>query len=407
MRNKDLHDNKHLTLENRKVIEESLDNNEKLKYIAFITNKDDRTISKEIERNRELTDYSKKRLAWNKEFKDFSSCKKLEKYPFVCNGCSKKHSCFIDHYYYDSKNAQIRYEHILTSSRQGIDLTNSELIELDALIKDGTKKGQSIYAICESNKDKISKSPNTIYSYVEKGILSTSPIDLRRATKMKPRIKSNKYSKTKDERNAYINRTIDNYYNYLINNPGTIPVQMDTVEGSSNSTKFLFTIHIPLLHFMFIFLINSQTSNEIKRVLDEIEYRIGLDNFRKIFGVILTDRGKEFLDPDSFELSIDGVSKRTNIFYCDPMVSNQKSEIEKNHTLIRYVIPKGSFMDNYTDNNILLLTSTINSYKRKEIGGKCPYDLFSLFYDEDILTRLFIDKVEPNDINLTPSLLTK
>ena len=113
------------------------------------------------------------------------------------------------------------------------------------------------------------------------------------------------------------------------------------------------------------------------------------------------------MDPDSFELSIDNVTKRTNIFYCDPMASNQKPEIERNHVLLRYVIPKGSFMENYTTNNILMLTSMINSYPRKELGGKTPYDMFSLFYGEDILLKLFIDKVEPNDINLTPSLLLK
>lgn len=33
------------------------------------------------------------------------------------------------------------------------------------------------------------------------------------------------------------------------------------------------------------------------------------------------------------------------MFYCDPMNSNQKSECEKNHEFIRYVIPKGKTMD--------------------------------------------------------------
>ena len=102
------------------------------------------------------------------------------------------------------------------------------------------------------------------------------------------------------------------------------------------------------------------------------------------------------MDPLSFETSIDSKTKRTNIFYCDALQSNQKGAAEKNHTIIRYVIPKGSYMDVYNENHILILACHMNSYVRKELGGKTPYDLMTMYYGEDVILRLFRTKSEYN-----------
>lgn len=401
------HDYKHLTLKQREIIESSLKDGLKLVQISLIIDKDERTISKEIKRNRTVSEFDRKRSAYNKVLKEIEPCTRINKYPFTCDICKRKFGCLLDHFYYNAKSAQIKYENTLIESRKGVDLTNDEFKTLNELVKNGTDKGQSIYAICEANKAVIHKTPSTIYSYVSKGLLSTTPIDLRRSVKLKPRIKSGKYIKTAKDRAIYINRKIENYYEYIISNPGVMPVQMDTVEGIKNSTKYLLTIHFVVFHFMLVYLINSQTSNEVKRILDDIESKIGLDSFKRLFPLILTDRGKEFMDPDSFETSIDSKTKRTQIFYCDALQSNQKGAAEKNHTIIRYVIPKGSYMDIYNDNQILLLTCHMNSYVRKELGGKTPYDLMIAYFGEDIIKKLFIEKVDPEEVNLTPSLLVK
>ena len=393
MRN-EVHDYKHLSFKQRKIIEDCLKEGLKLVEIAIIVEKDERTISKEIKRNRTLVDYYKKRYFLNKEKSELVPCKKIERFPFTCDSCDKKARCILDHFYYDSRNAQSKYESTLVESRKGIDLTKDEFKCLDEIVKDGTLKGKSIYAIYETNKDKIVKSVSTIYGYVTKGILSTTPLDLRRCARLKPRIKSEKYRKNSKEKLIYENRKMDDYYSFICNDPGVMPVQMDTVEGSENSTKYLLTIHFVVFHFMLIYLINSQTPTEVKRVLDDIESKIGINDFRRLFPCILTDRGKEFMDPLSFETSIDSKTKRTNIFYCDALQSNQKGAAEKNHTIIRYVIPKGSYMDVYNSNQILLLSCHMNSYVRKELGGKTPYDLMTMYYGEDVILRLFIEKVQ-------------
>ncbi|MBQ0032467.1 MAG: hypothetical protein KBT68_06670 [bacterium] len=46
----------------------------------------------------------------------------------------------------------------------------------------------------------------------------------------------------------------------------------------------------------------------------------------KLFPVILTDRGTEFSNPSRIEFDKDG-KRRTRVFFCDPMNSNQKSHL--------------------------------------------------------------------------------
>ncbi len=84
-------------------------------------------------------------------------------------------------------------------------------------------------------------------------------------------------------------------------------------------------------------------------------------DFYEIFPVILTDNGGEFARVDDIEMDVRGESK---LFFCDPNRSDQKGRIEKNHTLIRDILPKGTSFDNLTQDDINLVCSHVNSVKR-------------------------------------------
>lgn len=49
----------------------------------------------------------------------------------------------------------------------------------------------------------------------------------------------------------------------------------------------------------------------------------------------------------------------------------------------------------------------INSYRRKKLNGKSPYEAFSFYYGEDLAERLRCHEVAAKDINLTARLLKK
>ena len=77
---------------------------------------------------------------------------------------------------------------------------------------------------------------------------------------------------------------------------------------------------------------------------------------------------------------------RTSMFYCDPMQSGQKGRLEKNHEYIRYVIPKGTSLNPFTQDDMTLLMNHINSTKRPGLGNKSPYELIT--DDDDDMHRL-------------------
>lgn len=56
-------------------------------------------------------------------------------------------------------------------------------------------------------------------------------------------------------------------------------------------------------------------------------------------------------------------------------VEGKKGAIEKNHEFIRYIIPKGTSMDNLTQNDIDLMINHINSLTRPSLNNATPYDL--------------------------------
>ena len=74
-------------------------------------------------------------------------------------------------------------------------------------------------------------------------------------------------------------------------------------------------------------------------VFERLEATLGHDLFAKLFPLILTDNGSEFLNAEALENIGFGMA-RTKLSYCNPQASYQNGAIEKNHTYIRLFLPK-------------------------------------------------------------------
>ena len=59
----------------------------------------------------------------------------------------------------------------------------------------------------------------------------------------------------------------------------------------------------------------------------------------------------------------------------------------------------------YLDINRMM--NHINSYKRKKLNNRSPYETFSFYHGEDVLHKLGCEPVAAGDILLKPSLLKK
>ena len=99
------------------------------------------------------------------------------------------------------------------------------------------------------------------------------------------------------------------------------------------------------------------------------------------------------------------------MFYCNAYASCQKAHVERNHEFIRLVLPKGTSytepapFDGLTQRGVSLMMSHVNSYVRRGLGNKTPYDLFAREYGEDVAALFGISRIAANDVTLRPSLL--
>ena len=188
--------------------------------------------------------------------------------------------------------------------------------------------------------------------------------------------------------------------------------EMDTVKGVRESGKRLLTMIFRKNNVMLLFLMPDGKAESVKRVLDYLETGLGIDVFRRLFPVILTDNGSEFKKVDELELTLDEdgfLVYRTSLYYCDPMASWQKGCIEKNHEFIRYAVPKGKSLNPYTQEDMTLLMNHINSVKRPGLGNKSPYELVEED-DEDfksLMSLLKMHLIPPDEVHLMPDLFVK
>ena len=89
---------------------------------------------------------------------------------------------------------------------------------------------------------------------------------------------------------------------------------MDTVEGSKkDGSKVLLTMLFCNCSLMLIFLLDDKTPHSVITVFDWLTEQLGVEMFRELFPLILTDNGVEFQNPERLECDAYG-EKRTQIF---------------------------------------------------------------------------------------------
>ena len=380
---------KHLTLSDRNDIQLGLERSETFKAIGQSILKDPTTVSKEVKRNRQVRESTCHNLP----------CPLLDKAPFVCNGCPKRRqNCGYKKIFYLAKQAQKQYEQTLGEAREGTPLNSKTFWDMDKVISDGVKKGQHIYHILKTHNLDVSSS--TVYRHIRKGYLSIAPIDLARAVKFKERRKSKLPSIPKEAKKG---RSYEDFQNYLALNQLDSWLEMDTVMGRMGG-KVLLTFNLSFCNFIFARLLDNKTALEVTKHLYDIKNTLHQadKDFFQLFPVILTDNGGEFARVDDIEMDVRGESK---LFFCNPNRSDQKGRIEKNHTLIRDILPKGTSFDNLTQEDINLVCSHVNSVKRAALNGKSAYELFAFTYGEEIPKLLGISKIPAEDVCQSSKLL--
>ena len=332
------------------------------------------------------------------------SCKDRDRNIGACNNCSKLKSCNLDKYFYIADEAQKKYEYTLRDSRQGVNLSSSELIELAHIICPLIKKGQSIYTIL-NNHPEIELCEKTIYNYIEMGLFKdwgVTNATLKR--KVKRRI-SKKYNlKKRKEPTDYEGRTYTDYLEYKKQNPYVPTTEMDTIYNFQ-SGPYIQTFIFENTSFMIGILHSKKTADSMSEALNKIQEILTDKEYNSLFALLLTDKGTEFAKPQQFEINMKTGEIRSKIFYCDPQQSSQKPLVENNHNFVREILPNGQAWNNLTQEKVNLMFSHINSTPRESLGNKTPYEIFTFIYGKELADKLGIQKIVKDEVNTTPRLL--
>ena len=416
--------NLHLTVQERIIIEKGIENGSTKAAIALTIGKDKSTVGKEIKKHRELVHKSSykincanmKNCSHNHvcdncaDFKPFT-CNRRDRSPGACNGCSKYTHCRYDKYRYKADFSHKKYREDLVDSRTGINMSYEECKAMADIIVPLIKAGHSPYHIV-TNHPELNISEKTLYNYIENGIFrefGLLDIDLRIKTKRKITKKaSNKYKKREDKK--YLNgRTYDDFINYTAENKNLSVVEMDTVYNNGSTGPFMQTFKFLDYSFMFIVYQEEKTVKSMVEGVDLLEKILGEDLFSEEVAIIKTDRGSEFCDAEGFEKE-ENESRRTRIFYCDPMASGQKGSLENNHKEIRYICPKENDLKDLELNSqekANLIVSHINSQSKEHLKGKSPLEVMEFM--NPALYQKFkdfgIERINKDNIVLKPYLL--
>lgn len=423
---------KHLSLEERVLIEDRLNFKKSIRSIANELGKSPSTILREIKNhsvniNEEFTDCLNRKdcnyrhlcgktdcqrlcnrcsIPCRKFCTDYvkAYCDKLTVAPYVCNGCNRINLCRKARTIYKAGKADQMYKETLVHSRAGFDITEKEILTINTLASPLIKNGLSPYHIKQTYGDKLPVSESTLRRMIDRNELDARNIDLHDKVKRKPRKTTSNSSRNKSLSAQKIGHFYKDYLHYVEHNDVVI-TEMDTVEGIKEEEPVLLTLTFKTLSVQLAFIMEQQTSECVVETLNKIEISLGKELFANIFQLIITDNGKEFTDIVGMETScIDG-SKRTKLFFCETNRSDQKATCENHHKMIRYIIPKGTPMSPYNQLQISLMMNHINSYKRKALFGKSAYEIAKTVLPDDFFILLGLEEIPADEIILKPSLL--
>ena len=152
--------------------------------------------------------------------------------------------------------------------------------------------------------------------------------------------------------------------------------EMDTVIGKAKGKgQALLVLTERSTRQEIIMKLRHKTTAEVVHALNRLERRYGR-RFPLLFKSITVDNGAEFMDCTGMEKSYRTKAQRTKIYYCHPYSAWERGSNENANAMIRRFIPKGTPIEDYSEQDIQRIQDWMNRYPRKILDYKCSDDLF-------------------------------
>lgn len=358
------------------------------------------TISDEARRNRTLARGASKGARAGLDAPE-GACERLLKWPWTCNGCPLKAHCGRKWgASYSAARAQALADEELSASRRGVDCSEERFDWMMDRIRSDVARGLSPAQIAQGRAGEFKVSASTIYRWISRGYGGMCNADLRRKVGYRER------RKAPDPRPAAHGEARSHAaFSALPEEERARACEMDTVVGRARDRKRILTLYLRPFKAQLCVLLPDGSSSAVAAALDMLERACGADLFGRLFGLLLTDNGAEFSDPEAIERSALGGGPRCRVYYCDPRQSQQKGACERNHVELRKLLPKGRGItfDELDARDMAELMSQMNSEPRKSLLGASPTALLKAAVpgSDELLDALGVREIPYEKLDLT------
>jgi len=219
---------------------------------------------------------------------------------------------------------------------------------------------------------KVSLSTKTVYNMIDRGdFLNLTNKDLP----VKKRAKRRGYNKVrKVALNNIKGRNIEQRLPVVNDRQEYGHWEMDCLSGKVNTKACLLVLTERLSRKEIIIKLPSKTQASVIAAIDRLEHgyeTVTKGSFSRYFKSFTMDNGGEFLDTHSLERSsLYPSTKRTTCYYAHPYSAWERGSNENANKLIRRFIPKGTNIDNYSEEEIKRIEHWMNNYPRRILGYK-------------------------------------
>lgn len=224
-------------------------------------------------------------------------------------------------------------------------------------------------------------STSTIYRAIHYNLLKVKKENTRRMIKFE---KSGKYSSKSELPESKLKYSTKLKPKNINDRKSFGHWELDTVIGKRDGIhECLMTLTERKTRFEIILRLTAKTKQEVISKFKKLKECLEED-ILKVIKSITTDNGTEFSD----FLEIIKITN-ANLYFCHPYASCEKGTNEKHNGMIRYFIPKGILIENYSNNELNHICSWMNNYPRKILGYKTPLEVLK----EELNNNLLFDKI--------------
>lgn len=227
-------------------------------------------------------------------------------------------------------------------------------------------------------------STTTIYRAIHYHLLKSTKKDTRRMNKFNT--EKDYYQSIKQVSENKKNNSIELRPDNINNRERFGDWELDTVVSTSKGQhQCLMTLTDRKIRFEIIARLEGKTKDEVINKIKKIKSIIK-NNLNDIIKSISTDNGSEFSAWKEIQEILN-----TTVYFCHPYASFEKGTNEKHNGIIRYFIPKGDLIENYSNKDIENIANWMNNYPRKIFGYKTPIEMLREEIKDDNLFNKIIN----------------